>query len=147
MGKPQQKKAKLASPKEKTFVLSSETEDNVKTEKFTTENNLKADHELGSQPNELIDSTSFNWANITERELQGSEIWEDILSEQVKTCKDTTEETNNTRQNNNETNTKHVPDTKISNTCLIKIINQMRRSKVPILGPRSTSWNPSLQAL
>ncbi|CAG8774739.1 7913_t:CDS:2, partial [Cetraspora pellucida] len=86
IGKPQQKKAKLSK----------------------TTNSAKVNQDMNIQTSCPTDNTSFNWANITEKELQGSEIWEDILSEQTKACIITTEETNNTRQNNNDTADKHM---------------------------------------
>src|ERR1043165_5866237 len=103
MGKPQQKKVKLTSPKEKTFVLSLEAEDNAKLKKFTeVDDNTKAELETSSQTNKSTDNMSFNWANITEKDLQDSEIWEDILVEQAKTRETSTEETSETeaQQNN-----------------------------------------------
>ncbi|CAG8808128.1 24044_t:CDS:2 [Cetraspora pellucida] len=87
--KPQQKKAKLSSLKEKTFVLLPETKDDAKTTKF-------------------LETFNSAEANITEKELQGSKIWEDILLEQTKAFSTITEETNNICQNNNDTADEHV---------------------------------------
>src|SRR6185436_5623169 len=79
--------------------------------KFTeVDNNTKVELEPSSQANKSTNDTSFNWANITEKDLQSSEIWEDILVEQAKTRETTIEESIEieTQQNNNTTNAKHV---------------------------------------
>ncbi|CAG8765361.1 16024_t:CDS:1, partial [Cetraspora pellucida] len=71
-------------------------------------NSAEVNQDINTQTSCSTNNTSFNWANITEKELQGSKIWEDILSEQTKACSTTTEETNNTCQNNNDTANEHV---------------------------------------
>ncbi|CAG8765500.1 9134_t:CDS:2, partial [Cetraspora pellucida] len=73
-----------------------------------TSNSAEVNQDMNTQTSCSTDNTSFNWANITEKELQDSEIWEDILLEQTKARTTTTEETNNTCQNNNVSADKHV---------------------------------------